>query len=480
MRRIDFRSLRVLLVPGVSLWVATAAHAADTVLPTHFAPLPLNAGGATPWAFNPAWFALLALVPAALLWAGLAWKRALDEDPHRIRRAGSRELRRLLARLRRLGAAPQPIDLHAWCQASARTWGVQAAAPTSVQVTHSLHELAADDASVHAHWETLWTATERSLYGAGASVPDRWVENSAEAAAKVQIPPRATWLPNHLRHWLPSLAASLCTVALIVASAGTAHATQASSAPAAAPPAAGQAGVGPDASTAASLAAIQVRAGQALRADWNNWAAHYDVAAQQMVQGNWNYAAAHLTSAFLQHPSSTVIRDDLRASLQQAGTIEPTLRRLLYGAWFQRYPVLLSPTNWQRLGLLASMIIAGGLCAVVLSLYMKQYRRQLLTGGRWAVIGGVVPLLVAVTAWNAWGNLHRADIGVLVDAVNLSPMPTDLVTEQETSPVAPGTLTLPQSAFLSWRNIAIVDVPGVNTGWVRSASIMPLYRGGGN
>ena len=477
MKRIALRPVRVLLVRAASLWVAAAARAADTVLPTHFAPLSLNAGGATPWAFNPAWCALLALGLPALLWAALAWKRALDEDPHRLRRAGSRELRRLLARLRRLGTAPRAIDLHAWCQASARTWGIQAAAPTSVQVTRSLHQLAANDASVPAHWETLWTATERSLYAAGASVPDRWLEESSAAAAKVRIPPRATWLPNQLRHWVPSLAASLCTAALIVTAASTAHATQGSSAAATA---ALQAASGPDANTAIRLAAIQGRAGQALHANWNNWAAHYDVAAQQMVQGNWNYAAAHLTAAFLQHPSSTVIRDDLRACLQQAGTIEPTLRRLLYGAWFQRYPVLLSPANWQRLGLVASLIIAGGLCAVVLSLYMTQHRRPLLTGGRWAVIGGVVPLLVAVMAWNAWGNLHRANIGMLVDAINLSPMPTDLVTEQETSPVAPGTLALPKSGFLTWRNIAIVDVPGVNAGWVRSASVMPLYAGGGN
>jgi hypothetical protein len=67
-----------------------------------------------------------------------------------------------------------------------------------------------------------------------------------------------------------------------------------------------------------------------------------------------------------------------------------------------------------------------------------------------------------------------------VDAVNLSPMPTDLVTEQETSPLAPGSLTLPKSAFLTWRYIALLDVPGVTTGWVRTGAVMPLYAGGRN
>jgi hypothetical protein len=462
MRRVSLWSLKALLMQSMGCVVATAAQAADPVLPTHFAPLPLNAGGATPWGFSPAWFGLLAVALPAALWAGLAWKRALDEDPHRIRRAGSRELRRLVARLRRLRAAPQPIDLHAWCQASARTWGVQASAPTCGQVTRSLYQLTGGDTAVHAHWQALWTATERYLYAEQASVPADWVEDTSAAAAKVQIPPRETWVPNHLRYWLPSLSASLCLFALIAWAAAT------------------QAAPAPDAGTAANLAAIQTQAGQALRADWNNWAAHYDVAAQQMVLGNWNYAVAHLTSAYLQHPSSTVVSDDLRWSLAQAGTIEPTLRRLLYGAWFQRYPALLSPAGWQRLGLAGSLIMAGGLCALVLSMYAVQRRRPLLTGGRWAVIAGAAPLLVALLAWNAWGDLHRADVGMLVDAVNLSPMPTDLVTEQETSPVAPGSLTLPKSEFLTWKYIALVDVPGITTGWVRTGAVMPLYAGGRN
>ncbi|MEJ1966083.1 MAG: VWA domain-containing protein [Gammaproteobacteria bacterium] len=91
----------------------------------HLSPLGLDSGGATPWDFSPIWFVLLSVVLPAVLWAALAWRRALEEDPYRLRRAGSRELRRLLTRLQRGGGTPLPVDLHAWFQAAARTWGVR-------------------------------------------------------------------------------------------------------------------------------------------------------------------------------------------------------------------------------------------------------------------------------------------------------------------------------------------------------------------
>ena len=65
---------------------------------THLTALPLGQLSSIPWSFHPAWFLLLAFGLPALTWLGLAWKRALDEDPHRLRRAGLRQVRRLLAR----------------------------------------------------------------------------------------------------------------------------------------------------------------------------------------------------------------------------------------------------------------------------------------------------------------------------------------------------------------------------------------------
>ena len=400
--------------------------------------------GGTPWSFNPAWFLLLSLGLPGLTWLGFAWKRALDEDPHRLRRSGLRELRRLLGRIQRSGSQPQPLHLHGWCRAAARTWGVWVSAPTGMQVTQSLETLT-QNRSLTSTWQQLWSATERGLYGADATPPPDWLERASSAAGNVHVPKRERWLPNRLAHWLPSVAATV----LVVGSA------QAARAPIPVSPADQRAAV------------------NALHVHWNDWAAHYNLAVAQIQEGNWNYAVAHATCAFLLHPSSATNRDNLRLAIQQAGTMDPTLRRLLYGAWFQRFPGLLSPAGWQHLALVASLVVAGGLTVIVLALYLPHNRRALKTGGRSALSAGALALIVSIGAFNAYGPLNQTTAGILLEGINLNPSPTELVPERETSPATAGSVVLPQSAFLSWQRISA----GANvSGWVRKNAVMPLYE----
>src|ERR1700739_541300 len=99
---------------------AQTSQAQDPPLPTHLEPLPLGQLGAVPWGFGPGWFLLIGLGVPTLTWLGLAWERALDEDPHRLRRKALRDLRNQLARMQRGGAVPAQPQLHAWCHAAAR------------------------------------------------------------------------------------------------------------------------------------------------------------------------------------------------------------------------------------------------------------------------------------------------------------------------------------------------------------------------
>src|ERR1700730_5517025 len=107
-----FLLLPLVLTISSGCFATSAAQTApaaqeEAAPPTHLEPLPLGEIAATPWSFSPAWFVLLAGGVPGITWLGLAWKRALDEDPHRLRRAGIRELRRLLARVRRSKSSPQ-------------------------------------------------------------------------------------------------------------------------------------------------------------------------------------------------------------------------------------------------------------------------------------------------------------------------------------------------------------------------------------
>ena len=448
--------------------------------PVHLAPLTLDASGATPWGFSPVWFALLAVVLPAILWTALAWKRALDEDPYRLHRAGSRELRRLLARLQRGGATPRPLDLHAWFQASTRTWGVSASTPT--EATFKLSTLDCDPA-IQARWRELWKSAERRLYAANSTLPPDWVQETTAVAKQISIPPRKHWLPRRVRHWLPSVAAGVCACVLLAGPSNGLLAAEGDAPPATDAAHASETaeeGAKPaltlDAKSTAALEDAQAPSTKALRADWNNWPAHYNIAAQQMVQGNMDYAVAHLTAAFLQHPISGDVQDNLRWSLQQAGSMDPTLRRLLYGAWFQRYPALLSPASWQRLGLLAGLLMGSGLCVLVLPLYTPHRQHELRLTGRSAVIAGIALLAISVMSWNAWGDLHRPNASMLVEGINLSPAPTDLVKDRETLPMTAGALTLSQATFLGWKQVQLLGLPGGRiSGWVRSPYVMPLY-----
>ena len=395
--------------------------------------LPMGDIAATPWPFNPTWFLLLSVLVPALAWFICAWKRALDEDPHRIRRSGAKELRRLLKSIR---SAPQPRHLQGWIRAAAKTWDVRVSAPTAQEISGASHALTGD-AALTSKWRELCHATERGLFAANPTPPGDWLERASAAATEVQIPRRERWFPNRIGHWLPSVAAVALSVACLAAHAD-----------------------------------IHDKAVQALRANWNDWAAHHNLAVSRIQEENWNAAVAHATASFLLHPSSTANRETLRLSLEQTGTADATLRRLLFGVGYQRIPALFSPAGWQRLTLVASLALAAALTTLVIALYRKAERRPLIWAGRAGLALGVVLFALAVFGWKAYGSLSQPTAGILLRAVNLSPAPTDIVPEEETSPIAAGTVVLTQRSFLGWQQISYGN--GVS-GWVRRNAVMPFY-----
>ncbi|HEY5760387.1 MAG TPA: hypothetical protein VIU34_31400, partial [Steroidobacter sp.] len=172
--------------------------------------LPVGELAATPWSLSPFWFIALALGLPALLWLGLAWRRALLECPNRIRRAGIKEMRRLLKSLQRSDTAPRPAHLHAWLRATARVWNVRTSAPCVGEVTQASHALSGDTV-VSSRWTELWQTTEQGLYGPNESPPREWLQHATIVAATVDMPKRERLFPNRLGHWLPSV-----TVALLI------------------------------------------------------------------------------------------------------------------------------------------------------------------------------------------------------------------------------------------------------------------------
>lgn len=438
---------------------AVAASAADGASaepeappPVHYDALPLGSDGRTPTALDPAWLLLFALVLPAATWVGMAWKRALDEDPTRLRRSGVRELRKLLARMRRADGSPEPQYLHAWLLAAARTWGVGVSAPTGKQVSQATLSLTGDEA-VTRNWRELWQATERGLFAAGGRAPNGWLDEASKAAAAVVPPRRERLFPNRLAYWIPSLAAATLALSCFM-SVQPAHAD-----------------VDEAAAAIVDLTTANEAALKALEANWNDWAAHYNVAAYNIQHENWNAAIAHATASFLLNPSAKDTRDNLRYAITQTQAVDSTLRPMLFGSWYQRIPVLLSPSGWQRLGVFAGLLLTVSLTAMVLAIYLPT-RKPLLIGGGSGIAAGLLLMTLVIGSWNAYGKLHDASACILLQPINLSPAPTDLVPREETSPANAGTIVQTRRSFLTWSQIAIDQD---HVGWVRRTAVMPLY-----
>jgi hypothetical protein len=446
--------------------------------------LPLGELAATPWSLSPFWFIAWALGVPALLWLGLAWRRALLECPNRIRRAGIKEMRRLLKSLQRSDAAPRPAHLHAWLRATARVWNIRTSAPCVGEVTQAAQAVSGDS-TVSSRWTELWQTTEHGLYGPNDPPKRDWLQHATAVAATVDMPKRERLFPNRLGHWLPSLAAAMF-IAIAFGSQSFADVPWSS------PPATSTATASAEPEVASHpLAEEQVdapseplaeevaeQAEAALKGDWNDWAAHRNLAVYQTQQGELNLAIAHAAAAFIQHPTGSDTRDALLAALGETEFVDRTLQQMLAGTWYQRAPTMLSPAGWQRLALFAALLTAGGCGVLVLSLYsgrqLQPFRSVVSWSGRGVAALGAILLVAALASWNSYGAFGHPEAAILVQNANASPVPTDLVPTEETSPLSAGSVVIVGPSFLGWRK---VEAEREISGWVRGNVLMPLYAG---
>lgn len=452
--------------------------------------LPLGDLAATPWSLSPLWFLAMALAIPGLVWLAFAWRRAVLECPNRVRRAGVKEMRRLLKNLQRAEGSPRPVHLHAWLRASARVWDVRTSAPCVSEVSQAAQALTGD-AAVSSRWRDMWQTTEQGLYAANAQPAPDWVNRAADVAASVGMPKRERFFPNRLGHWLPSIGIAMFLTACLIppatdadvpwsappATEPTSSATQeTSSIEDSSEEMSAEAVAAEEAPPVPLSPEVQQAAQAALDVNWNDWAAHHNLAAFQIQEGELNLAIAHAIAAFVQHPAAASTRETLLAAFGETPGVDPNLRRLLSGTWYERAPALLSPAGWQRVALVAGLIVAAGLSLMVFAMYAPQGSRvsprQLSLAGRGGFAVGTLLLVVAISSWNAYGALNQPGAAILVQGANMSPVPTDLVPVEETSPLVAGAVVLTHRTFLSWRQVS--SGPEA-TGWIRSDAMMPLY-----
>lgn len=432
-----------------------AADEPAAVMPA--APLPLGKTGAVPtqaprW---PWWMA--ALLPASVLWTGLALRRAQVSDANYERRRARRALRRWVRRLRRERGAPAAAALERWQRLTAAMMGVTRAAPTATDIVRALDDIeGAPDKQV---WFTLWLEARRAIYGAAHPLPADWVARAFGAVEATRVLRASSVWPQGRKHWLP-LACWIACLDFVLPIPDAVAASEAG------------AGIerGAEAYSAGDYAGART-AWQAWLAEHpTDWAAHTNLGLAYAQETIWGGAAAHWTAAFLQAPRDPVVAANLRLGLAHLDGVDPALRRVVEGPWYDRAIGAFSPAEWEAVGRWAAVLSALGLCGLVVSFYGGSVGAR--RTAQIVVAGGVVLGGLSFAAGERYGILGDPAVACIVRATDLRPVPSDLVEQQQMAPLLPGRLVIVDGTYFGWLRIRVGNE---TVGWVRRGMVLPLY-----
>lgn len=462
------------------------------------------------------WLTVGGLAAASLLlplfgWLALAWGRARSTDPRKARRLARAEL---VATLRALAASPAPAEqrrlLTAWREHAARALGVGRSVPSAGDLARQANAASANPKAGEADaeaWRSLWTDTDRTLFGPeNPPLPNDWITRAQNAAAGVpraRFQLRSLFRRRNLLPWIALLALSATTTTLApdlratsdasgvgaVGAAGAGRAAVVAGATGAAGTArvagsASAAGVASSAGVAgtasAASAAAQYRAGQFTSAEqaWRariateptDWIARHNLALALGQQDRWSEALGHATAAFVQNPSDPSVRWHLTLCSERAGVTPAGVSRLVDGSLAAQAAVQLSPAEWQRVSIMGAWTIAFALGLFLLHGY-RNVRWLRPTAAALSTLG-LVAAAAGVTGALRYADLGSADAAITWRPTTLRSVPTEAATTQKATPLAAGSVARVTKPFLGWRRLEFTNG---QTGWVQASDLIPLW-----
>lgn len=378
--------------------------------------------------------ALIALFPA--FWLGLSSQHARRHDAGRPARLARRRLDKTLTAIKGLHGTAQHAQLLSWQQDSAALWQRSAATP--------LNLLFGGDEQ----WVRLWREAERAMYAEVARLPEDWPARAQQALANKRAP-RFPW--HHMlspRHLFPVLAAAIALLSTDLPAQGI------------------------QAYERGDFAGAEAEWRTALAAEPTDWIAHHNLALALAQQNRWEEAGAHATVAFVQHPRNPSTRWHLAYTLDRSGYTPPVIGEFITPRWSHRVAQLASPGEWR-------LLLLGGVALGVLGMILLLLNAYGCRVPGWRFLSwclgltSVAVMAAALFSIQIWGTTadHRA--ALTWQAGELRSIPTDLNSEQQTTPLAAGSLCHVEKAFLGWRQISF---PNGQTGWVREEVLVPLWQ----
>lgn len=406
-------------------------------------PIPGTAQASVPWTDGGTWLALAASVSwLPVFWLALAWRRARQSDPARLRREARARLAAALADLR---TTQDPARVSAlllcWQHEATRVWPLAKAAPAA-------SAFLPDQA-----WSTLWNESERALYGDAQSLPSDWVARAEAALAAKSVPGFSVGSVFLKKNLLPFLA----VLTVLIALAPTGRAAD-------------------DAAAAAygrsEFSAAEKLWREAARKDPVDWIAHHNLALALGQQNRWGEAAAHAVAAFVQSPADPAVQWQLGLTLQRAGYAPLEVAPFTQAGGRYTLAKKLSPAGWQRALVVCGVLVAAA-CALVL---LRGYglRSRLILPAAGALL--LVALLGAATATvslSTYSTLRDARAVIVWHQATLRSIPTEADTAQTTTSLGAGSIAVIDKTFLGWLRLAFANG---QTGWVRQEDVVRLYR----
>ncbi len=377
-------------------------------------------------------FALL-----ALLWMGLAYRRARATDPLRNQRAARRRVASTLDALRSAPASAKGPLLLAWQRDAAVLWGIDHAAPTP-------------SALAEPRWSGLWSEADRFLYSADTVLPADWVARAHAAHAEKTLrpfSPASLFLPRNL---VPLLALLLAGAASGLGAADPA-----------------------DAYRKGDFAGAEKGWGEQVASEPRNWEARHNLSLALAQQDRWGEAAAQAAAAFVQNPADPATRRELALTCDKAGFVPEPLDTLLQPGPVPALARMASPGGWQWVSVGTLSLFAASFALLLLASY-GALRRS------WAVPTALVALGVAMgagaaslIAYRAFGLTASTRAVVVWRAGTLRSIPTEADIAQKTTAIAAGSTALADKAFLTWIRLTF---PNGQTGWVQRSEAIYLWR----
>lgn len=400
--------------------------------------------------------AVLCLLSSVLcvlvVWLILAALRSRQNDPERLRRAARARLAAALAELRL--AAPKPGEggpqLRVWQAEAAALWEVPHAAPGSPLLHACVSRRSRDAATA---WARLWSEADRALHSRENNLPADWMNRAEGALQAVKVPGWPPFSALAPRNLLPFLYVLLGLFALSA-------------------PSPAQAATATDAYNRTDYPAAEAAWRTALAQAPADWTARHNLGLALAQQDRWAEATAHWTGAFLLNSRADTTRWDLALGLQRSGMAPPELVELSRGEGRFKLARLATPGEWQLALVGAALLLAVALIVLLL----QGYRRIGTWGKPAALTTSLLAMLLAAAATfslHAYGALANPEVALVWKPSVLRSIPTEADTTQKTSPLSAGSVAVVEKTFLGWSEL---NFAAGQSGWVRSADLIKLYR----